>query len=170
MKHKVESASYFEFACPHLSDHRTQKAKTEQIDHGRSVPFFFHRPSVPDLRALLGHSRSELRGDKKTSIVPQSPLLSRFVPDIKNQLSNHGTFESFNLRPAFDLHEIPVISLCTSSYLQPRARLAALFPIKNLVALCKDSKIGNDHFSSVYRPLSEIIGFKKTELRNESLS
>src|SRR5437868_8406741 len=27
MKHKEKSASCFEFACPHLSDHRTQKAK-----------------------------------------------------------------------------------------------------------------------------------------------
>ena len=42
MKHKQKSASYFEFACPHFSDHRTQEAKPNQNDHGRSVPSFGH--------------------------------------------------------------------------------------------------------------------------------
>src|SRR5436190_24354579 len=39
MKHKNKSASPCELACPHLSDHPTQKAKPKQKnDHGRSVP------------------------------------------------------------------------------------------------------------------------------------
>ena len=83
MKHKVKSASYFELACPHFSDHPTQEAKSQrsgeaayslnglrpkQINHGRSVPIF-----VVPLRDLFGHSGSELRGDQKTPVIPQIP-------------------------------------------------------------------------------------------------
>src|SRR3954469_14910812 len=84
MKHKVKSASYFELACPHFSDHPTQKAKSQRSgdpacslngvwqrsnpNHGRSVPIF-----VVPLRDLFGHSGSELRGDQKTPVIPQIP-------------------------------------------------------------------------------------------------
>src|SRR4051812_4283782 len=47
MKHDVRSASSFEFACPHFSDHRTQQAKPKQNDHGRSVPSPVHPLSRP---------------------------------------------------------------------------------------------------------------------------
>jgi hypothetical protein len=75
MKHRTESASSHEFACPHLSDHRTQKAKSQRSgdpaypfnklppkrnDHGRRVPIFI----VP-LR--------DVRGDQKTPVIPQIP-------------------------------------------------------------------------------------------------
>src|SRR5436190_6508423 len=52
MKHKVRSASYFEFACPHLSDHRTQEAKPKsKNNHGRSVPLSVY-PVHPLWRAF----------------------------------------------------------------------------------------------------------------------
>ena len=42
MKHTNKSASCFEFACPHLSDHRTQKAKpNSKNNRGTSVPSVF---------------------------------------------------------------------------------------------------------------------------------
>jgi hypothetical protein len=75
MKHQNKSASPHEFACPHLSDHRTQKAKSQRSgdpayslnglrpkrnDHGRRVPIFL----IP-LR--------DVRGDQKTPVIPQIP-------------------------------------------------------------------------------------------------
>src|SRR5436190_19218942 len=69
MKHRTESASSGELACPHLSDHPTRQAKERtNPNHGRSVPIFL----VP-LRDLFGHSGSELRGDLKTPVIPQIP-------------------------------------------------------------------------------------------------
>ena len=76
MKHETKSASSHEFACPHLSDHRTQKAESQRSgdpaysfnklppkrnDRGRRVTIFI----VP---------HRDVRGDQKTPAIPQIPL------------------------------------------------------------------------------------------------
>src|SRR6185312_7344901 len=54
MKHNVISASYFEFACPHFSDHRTQEAKpTSHDDTDELCTFFTSAHSVSLVPSVL---------------------------------------------------------------------------------------------------------------------
>src|SRR5436190_19628090 len=74
MKHKVKSASYFEFACPHFSDHRTQEAKQREKYDSTVLykePDFlrdFHEPVRLGLFYFRFNSRSATENRTETKL------------------------------------------------------------------------------------------------------
>ena len=74
MKHKQKSASYFEFACPHFSDHRTQEAKQREKYDSTVLykePDFlrdFHEPVRLGLFYFRFNSRSATENRTETKL------------------------------------------------------------------------------------------------------
>src|SRR5689334_8767700 len=132
MKHETKCASCFEFACPLLSDHRTQKASTTSNTHARSVCLIF-KPfgARTNSRQATSHFPSSLPAStSKLKIVHDVPLKTPVIPHIPPKRI-------------------------------PECRLISTLPWKaDFCSLNEESTLENDHFSPVYRRLSGIIGFQ----------
>src|SRR6187401_3070311 len=101
MKHTRKSASPFEFACPLLSDHRTQRAKpTDPITHARSVSRILFPPGGGDI------SWRRRRGDETHSISTRAAQ-SNLRTIVDSSLIRPLGIGDYRTLSAFPFHNFP---------------------------------------------------------------